>query len=293
LGISWSNRVIADAKVTGVIGGRSAGGYILRLAVEFNVMNWNGALPFPVVLMSPARIGLHGQTGLSIGLAHPETIQPFTVSPYAKKIATLFDLFLTQQAMEALERHRNGLGVTLTVRLQAEVRLGNEIQIAREDLTGDFNLSQWIVALDQAGFGRSVLFEVPIPSEPAALGSSMELLEIARRYLASGHYSEVVAKCRMVLEGLTQELNDVAAIKAASETPARDRTVQQRELIMRKAATDFAHLAHHPSGISLDDAFDRIAAQMMLGTTAALVSSAMYRRAAYLRSTFGSTQSAT
>ena len=278
LGISWNNRIIADARLASVHGARSAGGYALRLGVEFNVLNWNEADPLPLVLMAPARVWLQGQAGLSLGLAFPETIQPFTVSQYASKRPALFDLPLTQQAMEALERHRNGQGISLAVKLQAEVRRGTEVQIAWEDLTGTFNISQWIAAMEQAGYGRTLLFEVPIPSEPASPGSSLELLESARRFLASGHYSEVVAKCRMVLEGLTQELNEGPALKAARDAQKQDRTAQQRELVMRQAAIDFAHLAHHPTGESLDEAFDRNAAQMMLGTTAALVSSAMSRR---------------
>ena len=284
MGISWNNRTIADARLTGVHGSRLAGGYALRLGVEFDVLNWNEAGALPQVLMAPARVWLQGQAGLSLGLAHPETIQPFTVSQYAGKRAVLFDLQLTQQAMEALERHRNGQGVSLAIKLQAEVRRGTEIQIAFDDLAGTLNISQWIVALDQAGYGRTLLFEVPIPSESAGLGSSIALLETARRFLASGHYSEVVAKCRMVLESLTQELNEAPALKAARDAVKQDRTALQRELMMRQAAIDFAHLAHHPTGVSLDEAFDRNAAQMMLGTAAALVSSAMSRCAASVRS---------
>lgn len=284
MGISWNNRTIADARLTGVHGGRLAGGYALRLGVEFDVLNWNEADPLPQVLMAPARVWLHGQAGLSLGLAYPETIQPFTVSQHAGKRGVLFDLQLTQQAMEALERLRNGQGVSLAIKLQAEVRRGPEIQIAWEDLTGTFNISQWIAALDQAGYGRTLLFEVPIPSEPAGLGIAMELLETARGFLASGHYPEVVSKCRMVLESLTQELDEGPAIKAARDAQKQDRTALQRELMMRQAAIDFAHLAHHPTGISLDEAFDRNAAQMMLGTAAALVSSAMSRHVASARS---------
>ena len=169
------------------------------------------------------------------------------------------------------------------IKLQAEVRRGPEIQIAFEDLTGTFNISQWIAALEQTGYGRSLLFEVPIPSEQAGLENSIRLLEAARGFLASGHYSEVVAKCRMVLEGLTLELNEGPALKAAREAQKPVRTVLQRELLMRQAAIDFAHLAHHPPVVSLDVAFDRNAAQMMLGIAAALVSSSMAQRATSLR----------
>ena len=81
MGINWNNRTIADARLNSVHGGRLAGGYVLRLGVEFDVLNWDDGPP-PVVIMAPARVWLQGQTGLVLGLAQPETFQPFTVSQY-------------------------------------------------------------------------------------------------------------------------------------------------------------------------------------------------------------------
>ena len=125
---------------------------------------------------------------MALGLAHPESLQPFTVSQYARKGHVLHDLPLSRQGLEALERHRNGLGVSLAVNLQAEVRRGADVQRAWADLTCTSNVSQWVEALDQAGYRRTLLFEVPIPAEPAGLGSAIELLETARHLLVSGHY---------------------------------------------------------------------------------------------------------
>ena len=125
--------------------------------------------------------------------------------------------------------------------------------------------------------------QVPIPAEPAGLGNAIELLEAARSQLVSGHYAEVVSKCRMVLERLTTELNEEHALRAAAAAKDQERTALQRELFMRRAAIAFAHLAHHPTGVSLNEVFDRNSAQMMLGITAALVSSGMARIAASSR----------
>jgi hypothetical protein len=250
----------------------------LRLGVDFDVLNWDEGTAPPVVILAPARVWMQDPGGISLGLAHPEIFMPFTVSQYAGKGAVLFDLPLSQSAMEAVERRRNGGGLSLAVGLQAEVRRGTEVQRGWADLTASFNVSEWITALEQAGYGRTLLFEVPIPTEPAESGSALELMESARRLLPSGHYAEVVAKCRMILEGMTQQLGEDVAIKAARAAQVRERTVLQRELVMRQAAIEFAHLAHHPTGVSLDEAFDRNAAQMMLGITAALISSAMSRR---------------
>ena len=278
MGISLNSRIIANTRLASINGGRLAGGHALRLSIEFEVLNWDEADP-PQVVMAPARVDLHGQSGLLLGLAFPETVLPFTVSKYASKRGALFDLMLSPQAMETVERHRNGQGVSLNVKLQAEIRRRGEVQVVHDDVRGDFNVSHWMAVMEQTGYGRSLLFEVPIPSEPQTLGNVLENLQAAQRLLAQGHYSDVVSKCRMVIEGLTAELGEDQALRAALPLAKQSRTLEQRELVMRQAAMDFASLAHHPTGVSLNELFDRNAAQMMLGTTAALVSSAMARRA--------------
>jgi hypothetical protein len=84
----------------------------------------------------------------------------------------------------------------------------------------------------------------------------------------------------MVLEQLTHALGEGPKLEAAwNQRRSRDCTAEQRELSMRQSAINFAHLAHHPTDESSDASFDRNSAQMMLGITAALVSSAIGRRA--------------
>jgi hypothetical protein len=190
-------------------------------------------------------------------------------------------MMLSPQTMEAIERHRDGQGVELFVKLHAEVRKGNGVQVVHDDVHGAFNVGQWIAATEQAGHGRSVLFEIQIPSTPPGLELAAHALEAARRMLAQGHYAEVVAKCRLVIEGFTSELGQSAALAAAtSKTPKHSRSLEERELVMRQAAMDFASLAHHPTNVSHQELFDRNAAQLMLSTAASLFSSATARHAA-------------
>lgn len=281
MGIDWNNRVIADTRLASVHGARMAGGYLLHLGVEFDVLHWDQPGSTPQVLLSSARVYLQGQSGLALGHAIPQSIRPFTVTQYyGRRQAVQFELTLSQQAMETVERHRNGADIALLVKLQAEVRRGEEVAVSYADVQNTFSVPQWLLALDQAGFGRSLLFEVPIPAESEALGSSLEMLEAARHLLTQGHYADVVAKCRMVIEAVTTELGQSNALMTALQLSKQNRALEQRELVMRQAAMDFASLAHHPTGVSLTELFDRNAAQMMLGTTAALVSSAMARQAA-------------
>ena len=275
--INLNSRIIAEARLAGISGARVAGGYLLRLTIEFNVLNWDQP-PFPQVVFAPARVLLNGPHGMQLGPALPETIQPFTVSNYGGSRGACFELFLSPQAMEAIERCRDGQGVSLTIKLHGEIRRQEDVHLIYDDVRGDLNVVQWLGALEQAGYGRSMLYEVPLPLEPSGSGASIELLETARRLFAQGHYPDAVSKCRMVLEGLTAELGQEASLKAAISAQKQTRTREQRELAMRQAAMDFASLAHHPIGTSQDELFDRNAAQMMLGAAAALVSSALARR---------------
>jgi hypothetical protein len=276
MAINLNSRVIADTRLAGVSGARLAGGYLLKLSLEFAALGWDLPDP-PAVVFAPAQVALHGVHGLQLGLAFPEVVQPFRVTSYGGTTPAGFDLFMSQAALEAVEKLRDGQGVTLGISLRGEIRQSGEAHRLYDDIQASLNVVQWHAALEQCGYGRSILFEVPIPSSPEAAGAAVELLETARQLFHRGHYPEVVSKCRMVIEGLTTELGQAAQLKAALDTKKQDRTRQQREFGMRQAAMDFASLAHHPTGTPQDELFDRNAAQMMLGTTAALVSSALRR----------------
>jgi hypothetical protein len=277
--IVLNSRIVANTRLAGLHGGRLAGGYALRLSVEFDVLNWDEADP-PQVMMAPARVNLQGQTGFPLGFAFPENIHPFNVTKYSSKGACLFDLFLSQQGLEAVERHRNGQGISMTVTLHAQIRRAGEVHAVHDEVRCELNVGQWIQALEQAAYGRSLLFEVPIPVEDQELGVALEALDSARRLLSQGHYGDAVAKCRIVIEEVTSKLGQDAALAAALQTtPKHTRTLEQREFVMRQAAMDFASLAHHSTGVFLNELFDRNSAQLVLATTAALVSSALARRA--------------
>lgn len=276
MSINLNGRIIADTRVTGISGARLAGGHLLKLSLEFAALGWDLPDP-PVVVFAPAQVVLTRPHGLHLGLAFPEVVQPFRVTSYGGATHAGFDLFMSQAAMEAIEQLRDGGGVILSISLRGELRQTKEVHRLYDDIHATLNVVQWHAALEQCGFGRSMLFEVPIPSSPGAAGAAVELLEVARQHFQSGHYPDAVSKCRMVLERLTAELGQDALLKAANDTKKIDRTREQREFAMRQAAMDFASLAHHPTGVPQHELFDRNAAQMMLGTTAALVSSALKR----------------
>lgn len=283
MSLCWNSRIIAEARLARVHGQRIAGGFGLRLGLDFSVTNWTEDSQFPLVLLLPSTALLGGSQPLVLGRAHPETPQPFTISQHSSgPRGALFDLALSPAAMDALERARNGAGVSLTVKLQAEIRRGSEVLIAHDDVTATFTVSDWLVALEQCGYGRSMLFEVPLPESATGEEPWTKLLGNARGQFLQGNYAQTVASCRMVLESLTKELKQEDKIKASKTQHKTDRTalsVDQRELVLRQAAIDYSSLAHHVDGGVPDELYGRRSAQMLLAMTAALVSSALGRQA--------------
>jgi hypothetical protein len=278
LAIIWNSRAIADTSISGIHGQPAVGGHVLRFSIKFEVSNWDEAGPAARVSVLWARAQLGGTTALALGTAFPETSRPFKLQKFSHTSGALFDLVLTRQAMEALEAARNGQDLEITLNLLTEVHVDDDVHSVQDKIVGKFNVSQWLPVLDQCGYGRSLLFEVPIPPVAAGSSASIAVLEDARNFIHSGHYPEAVARCRMALECLVNDLGLASAMSdAVAAKPAKNRTRLQRELVMLHSAINFAHLAHHPSDEPLSELFDRNAAQMMLATTAALISSSMAR----------------
>lgn len=281
MSISLGSRTIADPRFEGVHGMRTADGCMLRLTVSFNVFSFEGSPP-PIVVFGPSRVYVNDGGSLFLGMAVPEVPQPFRVGMYGQTSRLLFELQLTPTAMEKLERLRDGGGLTLTLKLQPEIRTPTELHAGFEDVACRINASDWQVAREQAGCGRSLLFEVPLPDDVPGIDIVAERMEAARRHLALGHYSEVVAACRVALEALTKGLGQHADMTAVLQIPKSGKhqlDLYQRELLMRQSVTDFCSLALHVTTAPIGEMFDRNAAQLVLGSTAALVSSGLTERA--------------
>lgn len=279
--ISWYGQVMADVRLSRIAGQKVAGGFGLRLGLEFNVVSWTANGCPPRVLLLPAVVLLAGSEPLILGRAFPEVPQPVVVNQYSSsRTGVQFDIVLSPAAMEVLERVRNGAGVTLQLKLQAELRRDAEVLVDAADLSATFSVSDWLVALEQCGYGRSILFEVPVPSHFEEEVPWAKVLESARANLYKGHYAQCVAECRLVLESLTKELGQEDTFKTAKAQQKTDRTklsVDQRELVLRQAAVDYASLAHHVDAGVPAEVYDRRSAQMLLAIVAALVASALAR----------------
>ena len=259
--------------------------YMLHLSLKFTVQNWNNTAP-PIVVFGPSNVSLSDPQGILLGMAIPETPQPFQITNYGQTPSALFAIQLSPSAMETIESIRNGQGLTFTIMLRPEIRTESALVIGFEQVHCAVKVSDWLNVLKEANFGRSMLFEVPLIETPSSFVNINKHLEVARKHFALGHYNDVVATCRMALEALTQSLDQQGELKAAlqlQKTEKQKLSRSQRELVMRQALTDFSSLAHHATDVPPEELFDRNAAQMALASTAALISSALNRHVAATR----------
>lgn len=284
MSLSWNGRIIADVKLSRLSGFRVLGAFGLRLSVEFAATTWRedeGAPP--VALMLAARLQFGASQPVLLGLASPENPMPFNVTNHGSSATGMgYDITLSPAAMEALEARRNGAGVELKLRVQAEVRRDGDIRILEDDVGATFTQSDWLSVLESSGYGRSLLFEVPLPTSPSANEPWAKLLENARIHFLRGHYPTAVSVCRQVLESLSHELGQETQLRDSVDIhkkAKRGLTLDQRELVLRQAAMDYSSPSHHVDSGLPDDLYDRRNAQMLLGITASLLAAGLSRTA--------------
>lgn len=280
MSINLNSQIIADARFLSAHGMPGAGAYFIRLSVGFQVQNWpEQENRLPVVRLLDSQVTLTGSSGgVFLGYGRPETSVPFRVGRYAHSTGVLYSLQLSPQALEAIEAKRAGDAVVLQLKVQAEVMVGTSLETSVDEVRCSIAQSDWLRILEECGYGRSLLFEVPVPTSLGPDGERvLALLKMARQALVEGRYSESVAACRGVLEAITKSMgqgSDLTRVREVKGPALRELGVSDRGLRLRAAALDYAHLAHHPSEMQPDCVYDRRQAQMLMGVTVSLASAA-------------------
>lgn len=276
MSICWNGgRIIAETRFAGIQGEPSSDGYRFKLSVIFNSIGWSHGLPMPVVRLSFASATAVGaNVEIHVGYAIPETTIPFGVYEHGRETGHLHLLTLTANAMEAVERLRAGQGVVLKLKLQGEVWKGHDVIPLQEVVECRISQSDWLVALEQSGYGRALLFEVPLPASDDPLAPApARYLQQAKMHFVRGHYDEAVGICRKALEAAKGSDEDQAlAMKSFKGGKDKELSLSQRELVIRQAVMNYLHPAHHHDGNEDVLRYERSAAAMVLGLVASLLS---------------------
>lgn len=279
MSIMWCSRIIAEVKFGQIFGRTVVGGHGFRLSIEFDVKNWSEDQDYPRVCFTPSPVSLANSNTTLLGFAVPEAVSPFRCSEYANSAALLFDLILSKSAISGIETIRDGGDITFKIQLAGTVTRNHGIEVLRDDVLCRIPQSEWLRVLSECNYGESLLYEIPLNPKNSEHLILKKELQRAKHHFTLGHYRESVACCRLVLERLTTELNQLSDLKRIAEAKGSEKksmSILDRELQMRQAAIHFAHPAHHADQ-DYDGSFDRSDAHMLLGITASLVSRGIAR----------------
>lgn len=274
MSITWNSHIIADASFGGVYGIQAAGAYLLRLSIHFAVPNWPQGELMPTVFLTAAAVQVErGGRTLALGSAMPETPVPFRIGVHSHMANALYELLLSPPAIEAVEQLRGGGGIQFRLKIQTHLTKGSETLATNDEILCTVSQSDWITVLEQVGYKKTLLLELPIPQGDEE-SVSQRHLATARSHILRGHYEDSVASCRKALEGWTTQRAEGDAVKKARDTKrsaSRSLTLYERELLLRDAAINFSDLAHHADDVANAERYSHEDAIMMVAITAAVL----------------------
>jgi len=279
--LAHNSRIVAEPAFLGLSGSPAAGAYLLRFSISLQVKEWPEKEGLVLELIR-ARVSVNGESGNTIllGFAEPEAPLVLRVGQYSYPSNVLLDCLAQPSALEVIEELRRGGDLIFTLQLQAMSRFERETACSQDSLPCRVNQKDWLGVLGEAGYGRSLLFEVPIPNADATveLGPGVDLLNLARSHLINGYYDEAVAACRRAIESLEAALNQKQMRRSsiqAYQSNKEKMTKLQRECLLREAVIHFTHPTHHAPKGGAEERISRQDAIMTVGITAALFSTAL------------------
>lgn len=168
------------------------------------------------------------------------------------------EIELDARRIEAIEGIRLGedLSFSLTIYGVAYSEREKRSQSVNTTLQYRANQSAWIEILQQMGYRRTMLLEVPLLSEGISplFKEAAEHLKTAQTHLLKGHFRDAVGACRDVMESLSVALRDENAqppemVKSWFEG-TRSMGKEERICLVRRALKVLTHPARHADEIS-------------------------------------------
>jgi hypothetical protein len=269
--------------------------YIMAIEVVFTPNNPQQG----VLVIDDLRVGVSfGNETKKVGVARSSADSDNFIALRQLKTSQLevrrqFELCLSRSALEALEAARNGLDAIfhLTVygnitgyatakpelnEKQPETPWSENVLLNSEpswvfkpvrgfhDVALTVPKSDWVKLLDQAGYKKTIFFEIEMP-EANALGEALKHMKDAQAAFLEGRYADTVAECRKALESAIPD-KDFCPWKEMEKLDTRKAmTVEARFRLSWCSIYHITHPAHHSNGISAQ--FTRPMAHYVLGAT--------------------------
>lgn len=286
MSLSYSARIIADARITYVSGAKALGSSLLRMNVEFQQPAWEAGTGQASAVIHSAVLSLRTDSGGGeLGRACPDSPLILKSGPRGTTVHQTFSISLNDAQMFAVEEARKGGSVELVLNLIAggHGEYGN--QVINDNISYRVPLSEWARLLRELGHGDIIVLGVQLPNGPngARLRSAIELLHTANRYLVNGEYDIVVARCRQAVESVQAAFDDSEPTKEAMTLYRRDKSSRegmsslQREHVILETVRHYANLAHHVDNRGNTECYGRADATFLLTLAAAAVTRACAR----------------
>lgn len=168
------------------------------------------------------------------------------------------EIEMDARRVEAIEEIRLGedLFFTLTVYGLAYGEREKRSQSVSTTLQYRANQSAWIEILQQMGYRRTMLLEIPLLGDEVSprFPEAAEHLKTAQTHLLRGHFRDAVGTCRDVIESLSVALSDESAqlpetVKSWFEG-TRSMSKEERFRLVRRALKVLTHPARHADEVS-------------------------------------------
>lgn len=281
--LTHQSRVLADYfHIPHVTVGKAVAGYLFRVALSFRTNKWEGSGITVAQMRVKVSINRPGGDALLLGFAYPESPMLLRFE-HADSHTRSYEVVLSHAQLAGLEEVRNGGDLLLQLNLQALADDGRQALLAVADAQKTVAQSEWIKELDRSGYTKLQLLEIPVLDSELVdkEGSLKPHFDAALNHLNRGHFGDVVAACRKILEALDLVTQDKAARVAAQKAFGAAQTemsVSQRSAYVRGALWHYTQLAHHADLPDEHAQYSRADALWALTTTAATVRHALATR---------------
>jgi len=265
---SNSGRQWASGTIKQVNGQRGLGFYRLTFILMLNIDTSDAVLGDRLTDL----VGDVFAANTPLGRAHPMPNQ-LPVQPYnfVQEKQVNLELELDRARLEALEHVRGGKDLAFNLNLYTTLTDSNG-NVRQVNVGGAhvLNQSAWIALLEQIGYQKTMLLEVPVSDaqQQPELAAGVRSLASAQQAMARGDYREAVGLCRDVLEQVSLALKDNDSITFVD---ARDMNKADRLRLLRRAARVFTHPARHQDKVTTLFDWNRVDAASTISMVAALL----------------------
>lgn len=266
-----SGRIIVDFEMKSIQGAPAIGAYLLKFSVAYSMPPHEE--PKAYFHKTLAKIYV-GKNNILLGIANPEQPKTFKSSIHQQKGGLLYELLISKDALDEIERIRVGEGIEFKLDIIGEYYDGLNQLCDSISIPYIANQKEWIDVLKLMEYRGGILLELPMDIRPSdEVKTALTAIEKAKEQLYYGNYDDVVAKCRISLESIISNWGDIKTVRNQVKTNKKCMSKQQRFFHAIDQIVHFTHLAHHSDEDGEYVSFTRSEAVFVLGSTMSAISS--------------------